>query len=316
MNTTQATAEMTTGSATSADGTAIGYLRVGTGPAVVLLHGGNESARSHTQLALALADAFTVYLPDRRGRGRSGPHQPGHGLRTEVEDLSAVVAQAGAELVFGVSTGALIALSAARAGSGIRRVAAYEPALLLGDDVTRYTGWIDRFDRELAAGKVAAGLITSLHGLDLAPPAFKLLPRPLAEALTSAAMKAEEGKAGPEAVTMRQLAPTVRYEGRLLAETAGTLATFADVTAEVLLLGGEMKRPGFIRPAFDALGGTLRRSRQAVFAGLDHGGSSDPGPSNRAGQPAAVAPAIRAFFAPAVTGRGPCRGPAPVPPGL
>ena len=122
---------MTTGSATSADGTAIGYLRVGTGPAVVLLHGGNESARSHTQLALALADAFTVYLPDRRGRGRSGPHQPGHGLRTEVEDLAAVVAQAGAELVFGVSTGALIALSAARAGSGIRRVAAYEPALLL-----------------------------------------------------------------------------------------------------------------------------------------------------------------------------------------
>ena len=281
MNTTQAAAELTTGSATSADGTTIGYLRAGTGPAVVLLHGGNESARSHTQLALALADAFTVYLPDRRGRGRSGPHRPGHGLRTEVEDLSAVAAQAGAELVFGVSTGALIALSAARAGSGIRRVAAYEPALLLGD-AGRYTGWLGRFDRELAAGKVAAGLITSLHGLDLAPPAFKLMPRPLAEALTSAAMKAEDGKAGPDAVTMRQLAPTVRYEGLLLAETAGTLAAFADVTAEVLLLGGEMKRPGFIRPAFDALGQTLPRSRRAVFAGLDHGGSSDPGPSNRA----------------------------------
>jgi pimeloyl-ACP methyl ester carboxylesterase len=295
MNTTEAAAELTAGSATSADGTEIGYLRVGAGPAVVLLHGGNESARSHTRLALALADAFTVYLPDRRGRGRSGPHRPGHALRTEVEDLSAVVARAGAELVFGVSTGALIALSAARAGSGIRRVAAYEPALLLGDAV-RYTGWIDRFDRELAAGKVAAGLITSLHGLDLAPPAFKLMPRPLAEALTSAAMKAEDGKAGPDAVTMRQLAPTVRYEGRLLAETAGTLAAFADVSAEVLLLGGEMKRPGFIRPAFEALGRTLPRSRKAVFAGLDHGGSSDPGPSNRAGKPAFVAPEIRAFF--------------------
>ncbi|HEY3982353.1 MAG TPA: alpha/beta fold hydrolase [Streptosporangiaceae bacterium] len=296
MNTARAAAGLTAGSATSADGTEIGYLRVGTGPAVVLLHGGNESARSHTQLALALAGAFTVYLPDRRGRGRSGPHRPGHGLRTEVEDLSAVMARAGAELVFGVSTGAVIALSAARAGSGIRRVAAYEPALLLGD-ARRHTGWIGRFDRELAAGKVGAGLITSLHGLDLAPPAFRLMPRPLAEALTSAAMKAEDGKAGPDAVTMRQLAPTVRYEGLLLAETAGTLAAFADVAAEVLLLGGEMKRPGFIRPAFDALGQTLPRSRQAVFAGLDHGGSSDPGPSNRAGKPAVVAPQIRAFFA-------------------
>jgi pimeloyl-ACP methyl ester carboxylesterase len=296
LNTTQAAAGMTAGAATSADGTTIGYLRVGTGPAAVLLHGGNESARSHAQLALALADAFTVYLPDRRGRGLSGPPRAGHGLRTEVEDLTAVVAQAGAELVFGVSTGALIALSAARAGSGIRRVAAYEPALLLRD-VSRYTGWLGRFDRELAAGKVAAGLITSLHGLDLAPPAFRLMPRPLAQALTNAAMKSEDGKVGPGDVTMRQLAPTVRYEGRLLAETAGTLAGFADVTAEVLLLGGDMKRPGFIRPAFDALGQTLPRSRQAVFAGLDHGGSSDRGPANRGGQPAVVAPEIRAFFA-------------------
>ena len=70
------TAPMTTGSVSSADGTTIGYLRVGQGPALVILHGSNESARSHTQLALALADAFTVYLPDRRGRGRSGPHRP------------------------------------------------------------------------------------------------------------------------------------------------------------------------------------------------------------------------------------------------
>jgi len=74
--TTIATAEMTTGSVLSKDGTRIGYLQVGQGPAAVLLHGSNESARSHTQLALALADAFTVYLPDRRGRGLSGPTVP------------------------------------------------------------------------------------------------------------------------------------------------------------------------------------------------------------------------------------------------
>ena len=86
MNTARATEEhsqgMTAGSVTSADGTTIGYLRTGQGPPVVILHGSNESARSHAQLAMALASKFTVYLPDRRGRGRSGPHQPGHSMRT------------------------------------------------------------------------------------------------------------------------------------------------------------------------------------------------------------------------------------------
>src|SRR5215469_3924968 len=72
--------QMTTGSVTSTDGTPIGYLRAGHGPAVVVLHGSNESARSHAQLALALADSFTVYLPDRRGRGLSGPHRPDHSM--------------------------------------------------------------------------------------------------------------------------------------------------------------------------------------------------------------------------------------------
>jgi pimeloyl-ACP methyl ester carboxylesterase len=177
------TAEMTTGSVLSKDGTRIGYLRVGQGPAVVLLHGSNESARSHTQLALALADAFTVYLPDRRGRGLSGPHRPDHGIRTEVEDLQAILAGSGAQKVFGVSVGALIALEAARTQPAIRQIAAYEPALLM--DTTRYTGWVTRFDREMAKGKVAAALVTSLYGLELAPPAFKLMGRRLAEALTT-----------------------------------------------------------------------------------------------------------------------------------
>ena len=83
MNTSTATStEMTTGSVASADGTTIGYLQAGRGPAVVVLHGSNESARSHTQLAMALARDFTVYLPDRpaRLRGHAG-HPPDRRLR-------------------------------------------------------------------------------------------------------------------------------------------------------------------------------------------------------------------------------------------
>jgi pimeloyl-ACP methyl ester carboxylesterase len=293
--TTITTAEMTTGSVLSKDGTRIGYLRVGRGPAVVLLHGSNESARSHTQLALALADTFTVYLPDRRGRGLSGPHRPDHGIRTEAEDLQAVLTGSGAQKVFGVSVSALIALEAARTQPAIRQIAAYEPALLM--DTARYTGWVRRFDREMAQGKVAAAEITCMYGLDLAPPAFKLIGRRLAEALTNRAMKSEDKQAAADAVTMRKLAPTLRWEGLLLAETAGTIGAFAEVPAEVLLLGGDMKRPAFIRPAFDAFAHTLPHNRRVRFPGLDHGGSADVGPTNRHGKPEVVAPAIRSFFA-------------------
>jgi len=293
--TTSTATEMTVGSVTSADGTTVGYLRAGQGPAVVILHGSNESARSHTQLAMALAREFTVYLPDRRGRGLSGPHQPGHGMRTEVEDLQAVVAASGAQAVFGVSISGLIALRAALVTPAIRQVAAYEPALLL-DRSGRYTSWTGRFDQEMARGQVADALITSMAGFDLAPPALRLLPRRLLTAATSAAMKKEDAQAAAGAVTMRQLAPTIRYEGLLLAETAGTIDTFAGVGADVLLMGGDMKRPAFIRPAFDALARTLPHNRCARFPGLDHGGSSDPGPANRGGKPGTVAPDIFTFF--------------------
>lgn len=294
--TAQPTADqMTTGSVVSKDGTRIGYLRLGQGPAAVLLHGSNESARSHTGLAVALADAFTLYLPDRRGRGMSGPYGPDYGMRTEVEDLDAVLAESGAQLVFGVSAGGLVVLEAARTRPAIRKVAVYEPALLT--DRTRYTSWIGRFDREMAQGQVAAALITSMYGLDLAPPIFKVLPRRLLVALTNMAMKKEDKKAASDAVTMRKLAPTVHYEGVLLAEMAGTIDNFRAVPAGVLLLGGSKKGPAFLRPALDALARTLPRNQRVEFPGLDHGGSSDVSPTNRGGQPEVVASEIRRFFA-------------------
>jgi pimeloyl-ACP methyl ester carboxylesterase len=86
---------------TSADGTKIGYRTLGSGPGVVLLHGSMETAHSHMGMARSLADRFTVHLPDRRGRGASGPYPDDFGIRTEVEDLAAVLTQTGASSVFG-----------------------------------------------------------------------------------------------------------------------------------------------------------------------------------------------------------------------
>ncbi len=43
------------------------------------------------QLAEAMAGSFTVYLPDRRGRGLSGPYGAGYSMQREVEDLDALL---------------------------------------------------------------------------------------------------------------------------------------------------------------------------------------------------------------------------------
>ncbi|HEY3647241.1 MAG TPA: alpha/beta hydrolase [Streptosporangiaceae bacterium] len=288
---------MTSGRVTSRDGTPIGYLKTGRGPAVVILHGSMESAGSHTLLARALAGDFTVYLPDRRGRGMSGPHRPDHSIRTEVEDLQAVLAESGAQMAFGVSAGGLVVLEAARTLPGIRMIAVYEPALAM--DATRNTAWLERFDRELADGKLAAAMITSMYGLELAPPFFKIMPRRLLASLTEMAMKREDSKAAPDAITMRKLAPTIHHEGVLIAEMVGSVDAFRTVTADVLILGGSKGLP-FLEPARGALARTLPNRRRVEFPGLDHGASSDPSTTNPGGKPeivAQVAREVRTFFA-------------------
>ena len=116
------------GSVISRDGTTIGYGQVGRGPGLVVLHGTMSSAYNHHELAQALADTYTVYVPDRRGRGRSGQFGPGYGLRSEVEDLDALLAATEASQVFGVSSGGIIALEAALTALSGHRIADPDPA--------------------------------------------------------------------------------------------------------------------------------------------------------------------------------------------
>lgn len=102
-----------TGVVPSKDGTTIGYRQLGDGPGVVLLHGAMSSGYNLVELAEALADAFTVYVPDRRGRGLSGPYGKANGIKEDVEDLDALLTKTGARNVFGLSSGGIITLQAA-----------------------------------------------------------------------------------------------------------------------------------------------------------------------------------------------------------
>ena len=290
------TAELAQGAVESRDGTTIGYWKTGQGPAVVVLHGSMESARNHTLLAAALADDYTVYLPDRRGRGLSGPHRPDHTVRTEVEDLEAVLAAAGAEFTFGVSAGGAVVLEAARTLPSLKKVAVYEPAIV--DNPTPHREWLRRFDREVAEGKLAAAMVTSMYGMQLAPAFLKVIPRPLMTRITEKMLTKDERQAAPGAITMRALAPTIHYEGALIAELAGIFEAFRAVSAEVLLMGGSKGLPA-LKPWRDTLQEVLPHCRRVEFDGLDHGSSSDPGGINPRGSAEAVAQVaaeVKTFF--------------------
>ena len=284
----------TTSSVTSQDGTTIGYYQLGHGPGVVLLHGAMESAQSHMQLAEALADAFTVYLPERRGHNLSGPDSKDYSIQKEVEDMDALLTKTGAHHVFGVSAGGLICLQAALTLSAIHKAALYEPALIVNGSIS--AAFLPRYDKEMAQGKVAAALVTAMKGAQMGPPIFNAMPSFLLELLTNMAMKSEDKKARSGDVTMRMLAPTLHYDFQLVDETAETLENFRAVRAEVLLLGGS-KSQAYLKVALDALEKVLPHVKRIEFPGFNHGGSSDTSNTNRGGKPELVAQELRRFFA-------------------
>jgi len=284
----------TTDSVISKDGTTIGYRQLGRGPGVVVLHGAMESAQSHMQLADALASDFTVYLPDRRGRGTSGPSGKDHGIQQDVEDMDAVLTKTGAHAVVGVSSGAIVSLQAALTLPAIRKAAIFEPPLLVNRSAT--TAWLRRFDEEIARGDVAAALITGMKATEMGPAMLNLMPRWLLERLTTMMLASEDKKASDGDVTMRMLAPTLHDDFQLVIEMDGALETFRGLRADVLLLGGS-KSPAYLKTALDTVEKVLPRAERVEFPGLDHGASSDLSNTNRGGNPVVVARELRRFFA-------------------
>jgi pimeloyl-ACP methyl ester carboxylesterase len=291
-----APARAETGSVVSADGTTIGYRRIGTGPGLVVLHGAMESSRSHVELAEALADAFTVYLPDRRGRGRSGPYPADYTVRTDIEDMAALLSKTGARYVFGVSSGAIIWLFAALELPAIRRAAIFEPPLSIDEPAA--APLMRRFDDEIARGRVAAALITGMKAARLGPPMFDRIPRWLLERMTQAMLASEDRKAAAGDVTMRMLAPTLHYDFELVREAHGAVDRFAAIDADVLLLGGTAS-PRYLQASVDALARVLPRAERVRLSGLGHsasGNTADP-MTGRGADPVRVAQELRRFFA-------------------
>jgi pimeloyl-ACP methyl ester carboxylesterase len=113
----------------SGDGTPIGFERTGSGPALVIVDGAMcyRGSGPSAELAAGLAPDFTVFRYDRRGRGESGDNPP-YAVEREIEDLGAVIAEAGgAAAVYGLSSGGALAMAATAAGLPITKLALFEP---------------------------------------------------------------------------------------------------------------------------------------------------------------------------------------------
>jgi pimeloyl-ACP methyl ester carboxylesterase len=114
---------------TSKDGTEIAYDAKGVGPALILVDGAlcYRSFGPMSHLAELLSPRFTVYTYDRRGRGQSSHGKP-CAVEREVEDIDALIQVAGgAAFVYGISSGACLALEATvRLGHKVKKLAMYE----------------------------------------------------------------------------------------------------------------------------------------------------------------------------------------------
>lgn len=306
-----------TGEVTSRDGTIIGYRKLGDGPGMIAVHGGMQAAQNLMKLGQALADSFTVYLPDRRGRGRSGPPGDGYGLDAEAEDIGALARATGARFVFGLSSGAVAALHAALLVPEITRAALYEPPVSVNGSTP--LGWVPRYEREIAAGQLASAAVTAAQGTQMTPPILRILPRfvvagPLNAAVRLSDPDRAQARCGPvvrvllwplraaarrghrpdavpdpDDVPLREIVPTMRYDARIVGETEGAVDRYAAVPARVLLLGGDQS-PAYLKTSLDALAGLLPDARRVTLHGQGH-----LAPDNT-GAPDLVARELRSFY--------------------
>jgi pimeloyl-ACP methyl ester carboxylesterase len=247
---------------TSRDGTTIAYDREGEGYPLVLVGGAFSYRRYPGQVKLArlLGTRFTVYSYDRRGRGESGDTRP-YAIEREIDDLAAVISAAGGKAhVWGLSSGAVLALEAAAAGLPICKLAVQEPPLVVdpadrqppSDLLQRLTAQIDSGQR---AAAVRYFMVDGMGAPSFVPALLRLMP---------GAWKA-----------LMAVAHTLPYDAALLRgfQQGHPLPAgqWASVTIPVLVMCGASKEtPSFLQHAAESVAAALPDGRLVQRRGLGH----------------------------------------------
>ena len=153
----------------SRDGTSIAFDRLGNGPALLLVDGAGcyRGFGPTGDLAKLLATHFTVFTYDRRGRGESGDTAP-YAVAREVEDIEALLTEAGGTaFVWGMSSGGLLALEAARRLAGIAKLALYEAPLIVDDTHDSNASLWMRIEEAVAANRPDDAVKSFLASVDV-----------------------------------------------------------------------------------------------------------------------------------------------------
>ncbi|TFD70553.1 alpha/beta fold hydrolase [Cryobacterium fucosi] len=253
--------------AQSADGTMIAYEKTGTGPAVIVAGGAFNTRMSPGALVPLLASHFTVFVYDRRGRGDSTDTQP-YLIAREVEDLAALIDSAGGSaMIYGHSSGAVLALEAAAAGLPITKVVAYEPPFTAEENGPGSLGWADEVraatdadDRDKAATLFLLGIGANPDGV--------------------AAMTRQPWWPG-----MLAVAHTLPYDLALVGDGLVHADRLGKIAAPTLLIDGA-DSPSWAGTAASVTAGAIPGARRLTLDGQDHNVN-----------PAALAPVLIGFFA-------------------
>jgi pimeloyl-ACP methyl ester carboxylesterase len=257
---------------TSRDGTRIAFDTRGAGPAVILVDGalGYRSFGSSGRLADLLAPTLRVTAYDRRGRGESGDTLP-YALEREIEDLEALVEEAGGSAsLYGISSGACLALEAAiRLQSKIERLALYEAPYASGPDTARdWRGYREQLDALLAEGRTGDAVALFMG--------FVGTPTEMIAGMRQAPMWTQ----------LEAVARTLPYDAEAMGEDRSVpIGRAADVTAVALVMNGS-ESPPFMSEAAEALTLAIPGARHVTLEGQRHDVS-----------PEALSPVLAEFFA-------------------
>jgi pimeloyl-ACP methyl ester carboxylesterase len=252
---------------TSRDGSVITYDRLGAGPPVVLVCGGSVDRWSNAGLAAILAADFTVFNFDRRGRGESGDTPP-YAVQREIEDIDAVIGAAdGPAFLYGSSSGAALALEAAAAGLGVRKLALWEPPYILDPGARPPADQVEQYNTMLAEGRRGDAAQYFMEKVVRMPPEFV------------AGARSQPWWAATEA-----LAHTLPYDATIMGDYSLPVESAARVRVPTIVMTGGASF-GFMQETADALAKALPDGRTARIEGQEH---------NIA--PEAIAPVLKAFF--------------------
>lgn len=241
----------------SKDGTSIAYDRSGRGPALILVDGALCYRRNgpSAEVARLLADQFTVFTYDRRGRGGSGDTAP-YAVQREIEDLEALVKEAGGSAaLYGVSSGAALILEAARQLPGIPRIVLFEAPFVVDNSRPALSGvWTD-IGAAVAAGNRSRAVQLFLRAVGV--PAFVV-----------AIMRLF-----PVWKRLKAVAHTLPYDGALVREFQRGLPLPRDhwsaLTMPALVLNGS-KSPSWMRNAMQSLASVLPNATHRTLPGQTH----------------------------------------------